>query len=700
MNILNKSQNVRAIHDTDSSLPLTIGQSGMLGGNIAPANDYSSFRLYASALLNSRGFGVSPALNFTLPPLDAEGWPTTASSIVMQDASGVTGNLPPGTYLMQYDSVPAANVLATLTGSAGGGATLTFTSTATAVNGDITRFCTLTVTNMRTIFLNFSAAVRNLIIMRPGYPLTTTDRLCVDAVKYCAQFPILRSMDFLETNRKAPSGLWVNRTQQATYHGTTSGEQGNSIEDLILLCNEAKATPGNMLRGLWFNMTHNADDDYITRACTMLKDTLDPNLIIYLELGNESWNGQFTAITNYFATIAIADSSLNFDASAIGTLRQRAYVKRVRQMALLAETVFGTGSLNTKVRVVIGTQQFGATDQLKYLARAFTDRPISSYIYALAGAPYIGLGDTTVTGKTTTEYIQALYYSANIGDNSIAACLLQIKKGKELAACYGIKVVCYEGGTGGTGFDTGTPETTLIAYNAQLDPGMRKLVSDFVIGAISCGIETFCWYHIGPKFMSSTNPNSFWPANQDISIADPKLHGLLDALQIPIPTPSQILARNKIRVVGTSTIIIADSGTRYYSLLSPGDGSGPYSGGIDWYAATSASYYAITGNMTPAMSPWVDFGIYVEEAGNYSLTLFAGATGTAVINYAFLLDGLTIGAVVITPNSPNTYGKAACLPGPTITVALPQGWHALRVAIPVIAAAVNTGFDRLTFTKI
>ena len=44
---------------------------------------------------------------------------------------------------------------------------------------------------------------------------------------------------------------------------------------------------------LWVNVPFHATDDYVRQLATLLKNTLDPSLSIYLEFSNEVWNTAF-----------------------------------------------------------------------------------------------------------------------------------------------------------------------------------------------------------------------------------------------------------------------------------------------------------------------------------------------------------------------------------------------------------------------
>lgn len=82
----------------------------------------------------------------------------------------------------------------------------------------------------------------------------------------------IRFMDWMETN-----GSDVV---------TWDDYQGQSIEHMVALANETGADP-------WFNMPHMADDDFIRKFATYVRDNLDPELTVRVEYSNETWNYAF-----------------------------------------------------------------------------------------------------------------------------------------------------------------------------------------------------------------------------------------------------------------------------------------------------------------------------------------------------------------------------------------------------------------------
>jgi hypothetical protein len=102
-------------------------------------------------------------------------------------------------------------------------------------------------------------------------------------LKKIRPFSALRFMDWLKTNNSVQK-TWQDRAQvnQAFY----TGAAGVPIEIMVELANRLNAHP-------WFNIPHQADDEYIEKFAQLVKDNIKPNLKVYVEYSNEVWNPQF-----------------------------------------------------------------------------------------------------------------------------------------------------------------------------------------------------------------------------------------------------------------------------------------------------------------------------------------------------------------------------------------------------------------------
>lgn len=109
-------------------------------------------------------------------------------------------------------------------------------------------------------------------------------------------YTVFRFMDFVPTNNSEVQ-RWVERTLPTADHYDTPGG-AIAYEWQIDLCNRSGAD-------IWLTLPHktvldylaNPEDNYWTRLAALVKERLDPNLKIYVEYSNETWNSGFTQST-------------------------------------------------------------------------------------------------------------------------------------------------------------------------------------------------------------------------------------------------------------------------------------------------------------------------------------------------------------------------------------------------------------------
>ena len=95
------------------------------------------------------------------------------------------------------------------------------------------------------------------------------------------QFRALRFMDWQETN-DSNLASWAERPLP----GDVTYATGVPIEVIVRLANELGVDP-------WVNLPHLADDAFVRAFAELVRDTLDPELKVYVEFSNEVWNWQF-----------------------------------------------------------------------------------------------------------------------------------------------------------------------------------------------------------------------------------------------------------------------------------------------------------------------------------------------------------------------------------------------------------------------
>ena len=97
-----------------------------------------------------------------------------------------------------------------------------------------------------------------------------------------SNYSVLRFMDWMRTN-DSTIRTWSERPKVT--HATWN-RRGVPVEVMMSLATRLRAEP-------WVNIPHLADDDYVRRFATLVRDTLPEEFRVWLEYSNEVWNSQF-----------------------------------------------------------------------------------------------------------------------------------------------------------------------------------------------------------------------------------------------------------------------------------------------------------------------------------------------------------------------------------------------------------------------
>ena len=218
--------------------------------------------------------------------------------------------------------------------------------------------------------------IRNIHVIRPEYEESYDTQLFDDRfIARLNDFSVLRFMDWMRTNNSTQQ-LWEYRptTELATY--TTP--KGVPLEVMLELANRTGKYP-------WFNMPHLADDNYVRQFAEIVRDNLNPNLVLYVEHSNEVWNSAF-AQYSYALQRGQAEfrSGTNFDRVL------NWHGRRTAEMCDLWKTVFK--GQEQRLRCVAGSQAASSDASEKILScPLWSGSPCSDHgIDALAIAPYFG----------------------------------------------------------------------------------------------------------------------------------------------------------------------------------------------------------------------------------------------------------------------------------------------------------------------
>lgn len=235
------------------------------------------------------------------------------------------------------------------------------------------------------------------------------------------KYNTLRFMKWQPAVESNAAVTWAARTTPAS--GVVRGPDSIPVEYMVQLANETKTNP-------WFCMPWNADDDYIRKFATYVRDNLDPTLTAHVETSNEVWNWVYP-VTKQASTEGLA-KNLSTDAGVAMLLR---YAERTGEVMDIWTDVFA-GKSNRLVRVLASQNlAWGMRQQLKF-------RNTATKVDAVAIAPYffsnMKAGELASTGVDK-------YFNTNVV-TMIDNAMLATADTQKLAKEYGLRMLAYEAG--------------------------------------------------------------------------------------------------------------------------------------------------------------------------------------------------------------------------------------------------------------
>ncbi|HEX5661454.1 MAG TPA: hypothetical protein VFX59_29895, partial [Polyangiales bacterium] len=284
-----------------------------------------------------------------------------------------------------------------------------------------------------------------------------------------APYSTVRFMDWMKTN-ESKERLWKDRPKPSDVRW----RDGVPLEIMVALANRLKIDP-------WFNIPNAADDEYVTKFASYVRDNLDPELKAYVEWSNEVWNGIFPQAD--YATKEGEKLKLGQGWEA----QYKYHSRRSTEVHKIWEKVFA-GKMNRVVRV-IGTQvaNYGVAEALLNYGDT------KSHVDALAVAPYFG-------GEYLSPEEAKKWENASVDDvikdlhaRSLPRSFEAVKAHAELAKKYKIDLIAYEGGESFAGI-AGTEDNEKLNKLADAvgrDPRMKQVYLDYLEGWKKAGGNLF-----------------------------------------------------------------------------------------------------------------------------------------------------------------------------------------------------------------
>ena len=305
--------------------------------------------------------------------------------------------------------------------------------------------------------------IRNIRVLMPGYSnIPGTDILLRPGFLTRWQgMKAIRFMEFMAVNNSSRQH-WQDRV---TLDDATWTIKGAPIEIAIEICNRLGASP-------WFCIPHQADDDYVRRFARLVRKRLNPNLNIYLEYSNETWNPMFKQ-TGYCRKQGMKRNLANNETQA--GLRFAA-LRSVRIFHIWEQVFNGHERL---IRVLAGqAANPGVSEEKLRYQSAWKSCD------ALAVAPYITLNVSSHSQPPLSEVRQwslpklLQETSTKLLNKSIR----WMRQSRAIADKYQVRLIAYEGGQHLLGFQgaENDKQLTNLLLSANRAPEMEQIYQNYL----------------------------------------------------------------------------------------------------------------------------------------------------------------------------------------------------------------------------
>ena len=346
---------------------------------------------------------------------------------------------------------------------------------------------------MRIESIDATDPIRDIRVYMPGYENSTLT-FHPDFLKQLRSAKVLRFMDWMKTNNSTQTEF-ADRPLVTDVRWT---ERGVPLETMIELSNREQIAP-------WFNMPHQASDDYVRQFAAMVNRDLHGPMKVYVEYSNEVWNGQFTQ-----GSYVEARGTDEYG-SGQGTPFDRRlnwYGQRSAQICDIWKQTFGSDA--DRVVCVLGAQAANAYTQTQAADCPLwtAGRPCSGHqLDAVAIAPYFGgyLGKPANAAVVKTWDLDTLFAEINRGGQlpggpaggALAQAKAWIGPHRIAATDRGLQLIAYEGGQHLVGFHgaENIAALTKLFTSANRDPRMTDVYTRYLRNWRDKGGQTFVHFN-------------------------------------------------------------------------------------------------------------------------------------------------------------------------------------------------------------
>jgi hypothetical protein len=396
-----------------------------VGTNLTRIDDYSTDFAFLDVFKTSRPW-VSRTRSYaeSSRPLDvdAHGWVRSlqadqiATTRLFWDLSRAPGRYPPGRYVVTYEGEGSVEY--------GGSAVVAESRPGRQVidvdpaRGGGIEFNIVAVdpaNYLRNISVRMPSSAPDSEIFNPAF------------VERVRAYKVLRFKDWMATDGEwspcCPSTqhFWSGRPK--VDDARWSELSGVPVEIMAALANRTAADA-------WFNMPHQADDDYVKQFAETALRLLSPNSRVYVEYSNEVWNNQFAQATYAQSQgLALGLSTDPFQAQV------RYQALRSRQIFDIWESVF------PKDRLVRVLSSFHVVPSVTQELLSFGDTRAHTDVLAIA--PYFGIAgeDAPVAVGMSLDALMRHLDSVALPQSN-----QYTQQHVDIARRYGLPVIAYEAG--------------------------------------------------------------------------------------------------------------------------------------------------------------------------------------------------------------------------------------------------------------
>lgn len=379
-----------------------------------------------------------------------------------------------------------------------------------------------------------SDPVRNIRVILPGYEDVYTDSpYHPDFLDTLRGFTVTRYSEWAPVNLNLadPNDLspttWDSRTLPDD--SLQSTENGVAWEHIIAISNAVNTSP-------WITVPHKADDDFIRQLAILLRDTLNPDLKVYLEYSNEVWNSDWPfKLQRDWANLQGMQLGLS---SIDGEAGYRYTAKRSAELFKIFEDVFGADA-DRVLNILAGFQPDTAVaeeilttfNQSSMNGVSVNPWGVEADMFAIGA--YFG-GDNAdglfFSGQSGSAGIDQILdeLAADLADDVVHNLTMH----REMLAQWNLPIVSYEGGQSLWALtDASRADSVLIGklHEANRNQRMTAIYEDLFDAWFNNGGSLFMHYSLTSLYDQWASFGSLENQDQSLSTA-PKQRALMELI--------------------------------------------------------------------------------------------------------------------------------------------------------------------------